>query len=100
MSFAYVDFSWSQYSVAVLAERLQCCTLPAATSTAAISFASNGWKADQVRSKVSLRFAGAQARNAPIADSVAVSHGKLRAAGRAIIRATTSAQLGKYLNRT
>jgi hypothetical protein len=46
------------------------------------------------------RFAGGQARNAPIVDSVTVSHGKLRAAGRAIIRATTSAQLGKYLNRT
>jgi hypothetical protein len=39
----------------------------------------------KVRGKATLRFAGAQARNAPIAVSVAISYGTFRAAGFAIL---------------
>jgi hypothetical protein len=46
-------------------------------------------KADQVRSKVALRFVGASARNARIVVSAATSYGKLRA-GRTIVRTKTS----------
>jgi hypothetical protein len=42
-------------------------------------------KADQVRSKVALRFVGAEARNARIVVSAVTSYGELRAAGGAIL---------------
>jgi len=44
----------------------------------------------KVRSKVTLRFAGAQARNTSIVVSVVTSFEKLRAAGLAIVRTKTS----------
>jgi hypothetical protein len=44
----------------------------------------------KVRSKVTLRFAGAYARDTAIVVSVAMSYGKLRVAGFAIVRTKTS----------
>jgi hypothetical protein len=63
MSFAYVDFSWSQYSIAVLAERMQYRRLRATgydfdrCDLASIEPAIR--EPIKVRSKIALRFAGA-----------------------------------------
>jgi hypothetical protein len=80
MSFAYVDFSWSQYCIAVLAERMQYRTttlhgfkrFDLANAEQAIS---NTFK---VKNKIARR--PAHASNVPVLVSAILSYGKLRAA--------------------
>jgi hypothetical protein len=79
--------------IAVLPERVQyrrCKTPPTTHHSDPVSVEHATGKLIKVRSKVTLRFAGAWARNTAIVVSVAIAYRKLRAARLVIVRTKTS----------